>query len=127
METKVQKLKKCYLCQDITDHSTRNCPNLICKSCGTNGHSKKDCKTLVINQTETNVDKNADNNAKKLRTVRQSRYKVYKLTCDICQEKELEISECQMPKLTGKKLKEIGNGKCLTYKYEGYRESFCAK
>ena len=127
MENKVQKVKKCYLCQDITNHSTRNCPNLICKSCGTNGHSKKDCKTLDINQTDTNVEQNVDNNVKRHRTMRQFTDKVDKPSCDICQEKELEIFYSKMPLSTGKKLKEIGKGKCLTYKFDGSRESFCAK
>ena len=35
--------RRCDLCQNIGDHWTQNCPNLICAECQENGHSKKEC------------------------------------------------------------------------------------
>ena len=35
--------RRCDLCQNVGDHWTQNCPNLICAECQENGHSKKEC------------------------------------------------------------------------------------
>ena len=35
--------RRCDLCQNVGDHWTQNCPNLICAECQENGYSKKEC------------------------------------------------------------------------------------
>ena len=36
----------CFLCQEYTEHQTKNCPNLKCKRCGQLGHARKDCQSI---------------------------------------------------------------------------------
>ena len=43
----------CYKCQEITDHLTKNCPNLLCLKCGKKGHARKDCSHL---ESEGNIE-----------------------------------------------------------------------
>lgn len=37
----------CYICQEYTDHPSKNCPNVKCKNCGQKGHVNKFCSDLV--------------------------------------------------------------------------------
>ena len=45
----------CFLCQrtkSIGGHSTKSCPNVICKTCGQKGHTVKNCLKMNPNKLE---------------------------------------------------------------------------
>ena len=46
VKSKEEKCYTCHICQEMSNHPTKNCPNLVCKSCGQNGHAKKDCQKI---------------------------------------------------------------------------------
>ena len=55
---KHSKKEFCFICQLWThSHETFNCPDLVCKCCSRNGHSRRDCPELLIKrEPETNPD-----------------------------------------------------------------------
>ena len=43
----------CFLCQEYTEHQTKNCPNLKCKKCGHLGHARKDCQSISTSESRS--------------------------------------------------------------------------
>ena len=43
----------CFLCQEYTEHQTKNCPNLKCMSCGQLGHARKDCQSIPNSESRS--------------------------------------------------------------------------
>lgn len=42
-------MNACYICQEITGHSTSQCPKVQCKNCGIFGHVNKNCPNAILN------------------------------------------------------------------------------
>ena len=51
----------CFICQLWThSHETFNCPDLVCKCCSRNGHSRRDCPRVVISEPEVRIKDDPD-------------------------------------------------------------------
>ena len=50
----------CFLCQDYTEHQTKNCPNLKCMSCGQLGHARKDCQSITDSESTSMLESGLD-------------------------------------------------------------------